>query len=338
MTASTWSDAMATALYGPGGFYRRQEPAEHFRTSVSASPLLAESLVQLVVAVDDSLGRPDRLAVVDIGAGDGSLLVALMRKLPDELALRVDAIAVELRPRPAALAATVEWTDLTPRGVTGLVIAHEYLDNVPCDVAQVAEDGSLRHVMVDLKSGEETLGEPLSDEQRAWLERWWPVSEPGDRAEIGTERDRAWREVLGAMTRGVAIAVDYGHTQDDRASGAYLAGTLTAYRDGHQVIPVPDGSCDITAHVAMDACLAAGAEAGAGKSTLLRQADLLGAVGLHARRPPLTLASAGPLKYVEGLSRASHAAELLDPLSLGAFWWLLQAKGCQPVINGIHWR
>lgn len=337
MTAQTWSDAMGAALYGPGGFYRHHAPDAHFRTSVSASPLLAESLVRLVVAVDEALGSSDRLAVVDVGAGDGSLLVALMQVLPDGLAGRVDALAVDIRPRPTPLPASVEWTEVIPRGVDGLVIAHEYLDNVPCDVAQVGDDGSLRQVTVDVSSGEESLGPPLSDEQQAWVERWWPPGEPGDRAEIGTERDHAWRQVLEVLDRGVAVAVDYGHTQGERVSGAYSAGTLTAYRDGHQVVPVPDGSCDITAHVAIDACLAAGREAGAENSALLRQADLLGALGLHARRPPLDLATSEPRRYIEGLSRASHAAELVDPASLGSFWWLLQAKGCQPVVDGIDW-
>ena len=48
--------------------------------------------------------------------------------------------------------------------------------------------------------------------------------------------------------RDSALAVDYGHVAADRPGG----GTLTGYADGGQVAPVPDGSCDLTAHVAMD--------------------------------------------------------------------------------------
>ncbi len=120
-------------------------------------------------------------------------------------------------------------------------------------------------------------------------------------------------------------------------SGAYPGGTLTGYRDGRQVVPVPDGSCDITAHVAMDACAEAGREAGADASALMSQADALRSLGLDAKRPPIELAHSDPERYIKELSRASHAAELLDSASLGSFWWLLQAKGCRPVISGIKW-
>ena len=48
----------------------------------------------------------------------------------------------------------------------------------------------------------------------------------------------------------MALAIDYAHERERRP----VYGTLTGYRDGHCVSPVPDGSCDITAHVALDAC------------------------------------------------------------------------------------
>lgn len=34
----TWKQAWDAALYGPDGFFRREAPAAHFRTSVHASP------------------------------------------------------------------------------------------------------------------------------------------------------------------------------------------------------------------------------------------------------------------------------------------------------------
>ena len=50
------------------------------------------------------------------------------------------------------------------------------------------------------------------------------------------------------VRRGAVLAVDYGHTVGERPAD----GTLTAYRAGALVVPVPDGSCDLTAHVAID--------------------------------------------------------------------------------------
>ena len=66
--------------------------------------------------------------------------------------------------------------------------------------------------------------------------------------EVGRARDEAWAGLVGRLRSGVAVAVDYGHVAVARPP----AGTLTGFRSGHHVVPVPDGSCDLTAHVAMD--------------------------------------------------------------------------------------
>ncbi|MEV5768855.1 hypothetical protein AB0L34_30400, partial [Micromonospora sp. NPDC052213] len=77
-----WRDAMDRALYGPGGFFvAGSGPADHFRTSVHASPAFAAALLRLVEQVDAALGHPARLDVVDVGAGRGELLRALSAAL-----------------------------------------------------------------------------------------------------------------------------------------------------------------------------------------------------------------------------------------------------------------
>jgi SAM-dependent MidA family methyltransferase len=327
---------MAAALYGPSGFYRTNSPAQHFRTSANAGPLLAASLVPLVVAVDESLGQPRRLEIVDVGAGDGRLLSALHQALPAELAGRTQVTAVELRPRPTGLPSDVGWLTAVPEQITGLVLANELLDNVPCDVARLFS-GELRQVGVEPSTGLEELAGPLSVEQVEWVDRWWPVHDEGARVEIGTQRDQMWTDLVSHLHRGVALAVDYGHTRLDRASGAFDGGTLAGYRNGRQVQPLPDGSCDITAHVAMDACDDAGLAAGVDGSVLVRQGTALRALGLDARRPPIERAQTDPQTYVQQLGDASRAAELLDPTGLGSFWWLVQAKRCPGVLTGIDW-
>ena len=144
----------------------------------------------------------------------------------------------------------------------------------------------------------------------------------GTRAEIGLDRDAAWRSAVDLLDRGAAVAIDYSHTAADRPR----FGTLTGYRDGHQVPPVPDGSCDITAHVALDACAAAlGPDV---ETVLTTQRDVLRGLGISGARPDLALASSDPLGYLRALSRASAAAELTDPAGLGGFGWLLAFSSC----------
>jgi SAM-dependent MidA family methyltransferase len=308
-----WREAMEDALYGPGGFFVTDPPAAHFRTSVHASPLFASALLRLVSHVDEVLGYPDRLDVVDVGAGRGELLDALSQAAPPSLAGRLALTGVERAPRPAALAPSVAWRAEPPAGVVGVLLATEWLDNVPLDVI---EDG--RYVAVD-RSGVESLGEPVTAADAAWLAEWWPGA---PRAEVGLSRDLAWAGAVAAVERGLALAVDYGHVRAERPVG----GTLTGYRAGRQVPPVPDGTCDITAHVAMDSA----AEAGGRPYTLVSQREALRALGVDGARPPLALASTDPSAYVRALAAASAAAELTDAAGLGGHWWLLHPIAIDP--------
>ncbi|HEX6472765.1 MAG TPA: SAM-dependent methyltransferase [Streptosporangiaceae bacterium] len=317
-----WRTAMAEALYGERGFYRRGErPAAHFRTSVHASRRFGSVLGRLLVEVDAALGRPGRLQLVDIGAGAGELLVHIMSAVP-ELAGRLEAIAVELSPRPPELPAAIRWAAEPPEEITGLLIANEWLDNVPLDIVEQTQDGP-RLVLVDPATGAETAGPAPPPEDLDWLARWWPLREPGDRAEVGRPRCAAWASVVARLRRGVALAVDYAHARQGRPP----YGTLTGYRDGHVVPAVPDGSCDITAHVALDACAAAGERAGAAGSLRVSQRAALRALGVSGARPPAALARSDPRTYLGALGRAGEEAELIDPNGLGGHEWLVQCVG-----------
>lgn len=339
-----WRTATEQALYGTDGFFRRTEgpggtggPAAHFRTSVHASPLYARAVAELLGRVDEALGRPAELALVDMGAGRGELLtgvLGLTPGLPHGLDARLRPYAVERAPRPADLDGRIAWLDTPPSGVSGLLFANEWLDNVPVDIAETDADGVPRRIEVDIAAGDgtERLGAEVTGEDADWLARWWPLAgaEAGLRAEIGHPRDTAWAHAVRTLRAGLAVAVDYGH---DRATRPPF-GTLTGFRDGREVRPVPDGSCDLTAHVAMDACAAA-SPGDAAPALLLPQRDALHALGLDARRPPLALASTDPAGYVRALSAAGEAAELLDPTGLGAFTWLLQPVGpaCETLLR-----
>ncbi|MEU8113632.1 SAM-dependent methyltransferase [Micromonospora sp. NPDC048947] len=413
-----WRDAMSHALYGPDGFFvAGSGPADHFRTSVHASPAFATALLRLISDVDSALGYPARLDVVDVGAGRGELLRSLVgcavgvsgepahsgrsglippwsgspetltptasaRSFGEEpssgtgrpsLAERVRFTAVEYAHRPENLPEEINWVSEIPDEITGLLIATEWLDNVPLDVAVHTADG-WRYVLVDPDSGVETVGELVKAADLDWLTTWWPGpasprgadrdltggststdaitgsgsgfgaarpaqgssltarSRPGcpetpnsdyRRAEIGRSRDEAWANAVRKISRGLAVAVDYGHLRDERP----VDGTLTGYRGGRQVPPVPDGSSDVTAHVAMDSVASAGAAVARCAYSLLLQREALRALGADGGRPPLSLAGTDPVGYVRALAAASAVAELTDPAGLGGHWWLRQPVG-----------
>jgi SAM-dependent MidA family methyltransferase len=276
-------------------------------------------LAKLLISVDEALGHPPRLDLVDIGAGCGSLLTQIRSAVPPELAVRLVARAVEVSARPPELPVEIGWLCEPPEEITGLVVANEWLDNVPLDVVELTSSGP-RLVLVDPRTGAERPGPAPAPQDCEWLDRWWPLLEPGDRAEVGRTRCAAWASVISRLRRGAAVAVDYSHVRSRRP--AY--GTLTGYRDGHVVPAVPDGSCDVTAHVALDACASAGRDAGATATRLTTQRAALRSLGLTGVRPSIELAHRAPRDYVAALCAAGEEAELLDPAGLGGFGWLLQ--------------
>ncbi|RYU14626.1 hypothetical protein ETU37_02945 [Nocardioides iriomotensis] len=313
-----WKAAWDDALYGAAGFFRRESPSAHFRTSVHASPLFARALVRLVREAGlDTL--------VDIGAGRGELLRAAHAIDPD-----LDLLAVEVAARPDDLPDGITWTTALPESVEGVVVANEWLDNIPCHVVEMAPDGVARMVHVDARTGTESLGHPLTHSSvpssiSAWVDRWWPLdpAEPGTRAEVGSSRDTAWADVVRRVTRGIAVTVDYGHMLESRPP----FGSLRSYRDGGEVDVLPDGSRDVTAPVALDAV----AERVAG--TVLTQRAALARLGVVGARPPLETAASDPQGYLRALSSATEAGELTADGGLGDLLWVVSVVGEVPTTS-----
>ncbi|QKE83672.1 SAM-dependent methyltransferase [Arthrobacter sp. NEB 688] len=307
-----WREAWQHALYGPDGFYRRPEgPAGHFTTSSHGG--LGAHLARALARLADEEGATH---VVDVGAGRGELLTALRAERP---ALRLTG--VDVVERPQGLPDDVRWMPSPggpglPDALTDLddvlVVAHEWLDVVPCTVAEVDTDGRLRTVLVDPATGEESLGGPLGPDDAAWCAAHRPADglPAGSRVEVGLARDRAWESLLGRVRRGTVLAVDYGHTREEHPVG----GTLVAYREGVVVDPLPDGSRDLTAHVAVDSLRH-------DELTTQREAlhRLLGRTGL----PDHALARTDPAGYLAALADTSALTALTDPAGLGGFRWVL---------------
>ncbi len=341
-----WREAWHDALYAAGrGFYvARGGPAAHFTTAAHGPTgrVLAEALLRLWHARH---GEMPPAVVVDVGAGRGELATHLVAALADPSAQStnwsryavaqgrdepprraaggvhgVRVVAVDVVDRPDGLDPRIEWLR-SPGGAglppeidgleDALVVAHEWLDVVPCTVAEVDAGGVLREVLVDPETGEESLGASLGGADARWAGDHWADPAPGDRVEVGVARDRAWADLVARVASGTLVAVDYGHTATERPH----EGTLTAYARGGLTHPVPDGSCDVTAHVAMDTLDA---------DELHRQRDLLRSLELTGARPDHALAGADPLAYLRALERTGAEAELARRGGFGDFWWAVK--------------
>jgi len=311
VTWTPWIQAWDQALYGESGFYRQAAgPAGHFSTASQGMPQIGELLARALLELMDQEGLD---TFVDMGCGRGELLEQVHRLGPQVRCIGVDIVA---RPQ---LSEPIGWfqspgAEQLPDELDGLtetlVFAGEWLDVVPCPIAELDEHGELREVLVNVLTGDERLGDPVSDTDRQWCQWFWPIGrlEPGDRVEIGETRDTAWDDLVSRVASGLAVAVDYGHTIDSRPA----PGTLTGFKHGRQVLPVPDGSCDLTAHVAMDSLT---------HDQLMDQRTALRQLGISGQTPPYDLARSHPSAYLQGLSTASAATALTARGGLGDFLW-----------------
>ena len=314
MAWRSWQDAWHEALYGRNGFYRRPiGPAGHFATSAQGIPGGGRVLARALVSLADRSGC-DR--IVDIGAGRGELLAEVAALAPG-----LELTGADIVDRPGGLPDGTDWLvspggERLPDELHGLthtlVVAHEWLDVVPCPVVEY-DDSRWRIVEVS-DNCEERLGAPVEGPDLCWLQQNWLPGEDTGRAEVGRSRDAAYQDLRGRVSSGMLVAVDYGHLREARPVG----GTLTGYRDGVQCAPRPDGGTDITAHVAMDTL---------GADELVRQRELFDRLGLRPPIPPIELASREPAAYLAQLATRSSYTLLTAPGGLGDFWWAISTIG-----------
>jgi SAM-dependent MidA family methyltransferase len=252
-----WKQAWEAAAFGPRGFYVNSLPYDHFTTSVEQAVVATELLPYLQVALTNG-----PVTFIDVGAGTGLLAEQLRALVNPTEAQGTSFLCLDLRPRPQGLAPEIEWIQgdiretikQVPAG-NAVLVAHEFLDDLPCTVVEVDEAGRAHIVVIDAEHGEQKLGPILAQHspERAWLDRWWPTTRPFMRCEVGITRDACWRQLTSVVNSGFAIAIDYAHMRDDRVRGVWDGGTLAGYAHGTLKTPHLTGATNITAHVALDA-------------------------------------------------------------------------------------
>ena len=268
-----WELAWKAAALGPRGFYMHAMPYDHFTTSVEQAQLTDKLLPYLRAALANG-----PVTFIDVGAGTGLLSEHLHAHLTEDEQEHTQILCMDLRPRPEQLNPKFKWIQgdirktisQVPSGNTVLV-AHEFLDDLPCAIIEVNEAGLAHVVVTDSTSGKQLLG-PLLQQgspDDAWLQHWWPTVRPFMRCEVGRARDICWNQLTSVVTSGFAIAVDYAHTYEDRVRGLWDGGTLASYAHGAIATPVANGKSNITAHVAIDAL--ASSCAGAPQIRMMRE-------------------------------------------------------------------
>lgn len=300
----TFAEYMARALYGPGGYYTRDDVGADYYTSPQVHPAFGVLLAVQLFQLWRLLERPDPFLVIEPGAGNGLLgrdISNAAGHLPEDFGDSLRYVAVDRRPGgrdardPTFAKIAGDARRLPFRKVTGCIISNELLDALP--VHRVCMEGaSLRELYVDVQSDvadgyEGQLVEVAGDASTPELER--RLSDlgvnlsDGQTAEICLQLDGWAASVASSLDTGFVLTIDYGRSAHDLYDPVQRPhGTLVTYRSHRQTdTPLVDpGRQDITAQVDFTSVGLAGEKAGLTTVGNISQGRLLTRLGLQTIR------------------------------------------------------
>lgn len=282
----SFADFMAEALYGEGGYYRRERwpvgGAGDFVTGASLSPLFGAATARLLARLDAALGEGAEL--LEAGCGDGRHLAAIATH-PLGHGRRLRGWDPARRPLAVGVEAVDELAAVAERSVRGLLFSYELFDALPVTRLVGGRDGDLgeRRVALDGEDRFTWVDGEASDAARGFWRRHGLPLEPGQVADVALAWESTYRALARRLERGLLVSCDYGYLRrelyDPRAR---RHGTLACYR-GHRVSRealAAVGEQDLTAHVDFSLLLGVGEEEGLTTVALTRQANWLASCGL----------------------------------------------------------
>jgi len=325
----TFSEYMALALSGPGGFFERPPigPDGHFVTSPHVHPVFSELLGRAIVDLHDSLDRPAPLRLSEVGAGDGTLARQLIEHLRG---VNVIYTAIDTSPGARAALGAIDGIEVAEElaGSPQLILANELMDNLPFRRLRGTASGT-KEVRVGLDGDRfvEYLDDPpgevfaLADGEEAVL----------------PEGATAFIDAVGARLAhpGYALLIDYGGVGEP-------GGSPHGYRAQRPVADLLErpGETDITCGLDFDLISEHAEQQGLIAFPSVTQRHALTALGFdhwvheQLRRQAELLDRHEGLDAVRTWSGRSRATLLVDPSALGRLRWLLLAT---PGLHGPSW-
>ena len=320
------AEYMHLCLHDPRDGYYAVRPAIRadgdFITAPMVSQIFGELIGLWMIEVWRQMGRPDPVRLVELGPGDGTLMLDLLRaaRLEPDFAAAIDLWLVEpSRPlrvqqvqKLGTLARHVDSLDEVPKGAPLLVIANEVLDCLPTRQWECRE-GTWHERRVGLAGDQLVFGlAPAPGLEGA------PEAAPDGAVFEHSPAQEALASELGARIAsegGAALLVDYGRGTPG------LGDTLQAVSGHRRVDPLErPGQVDLTVHADFPSVLAAARREGVETQGPMAQGDFLRVLGLEARARTLSLAQPESgdriRRQVERLSGADQMGDLFLAVAL----------------------
>ena len=329
------ADFMAAALSDPDfGYYARRMPlgsGGDFVTAPEISQMFGELIGVWCVDLFEQLGCPEKLRLIELGPGRGTLMADLWRAaaLRPEFrkAARLHLIEINLGLRELQRAAldglAVDWhasfaeATAASRDAPLIVIANEFFDALPIYQLEKTASG-WRDRMVGFDQATQAFFFSAAPEPTPICGEIPPSlrnAPPGSIFEISVEARALMNEIAAEIgaSRGAALVIDYGHGES--ATGD----TLQAVRGHHYHDVLADpGLADITAHVDFAALIQATKSKNVQCRGPATQGEFLRRLGIAQRAEKLSKARPD---RTEEISSALH--RLIDGDKMGTLFKVL---------------
>ncbi len=312
---------MALCLGHPQhGYYMTRDPfgqAGDFTTAPEISQVFGELIGIWCAQVWQSLGKPPRFSLVELGPGRGTLMQDALRAsrkiagFADTVQIHLVEISPVLRKVQEKAVGPAQWhgSISTLPHQPSIIIANEFFDALPVKQYE-QENGLVYERVVGLQDGKLGFGRIEAPSIK-------PFGKDGI-FEISHARLHA-AVTLGQVLKafgGASLIIDYGHRK------SAMGDTLQAMKD-HQFCNITDspGEIDITSHVDFEQLGVGFASGRAHVHPVITQAEFLNAMGLSLRGEALA-------RKLEGQDREDfHQAlkRLADDTEMGQLFKVLAA-------------
>ncbi len=282
---------MQLALTHPEhGYYINRDPlgaSGDFITAPEISQMFGELLGLWAAEVWALMGSPDKVHLVELGPGRGTLMADALRaaRVVSDFREKIQVHLVETSPalrdiqreRLSSFKDMLHWHDTIedlPDGPS-IIIANEFFDALPVRQFMKADDGWHERVVGIGDNGDLEFG--LAPEREPLIVAQSPQ---GTMLEVGFAAYDCMRELAGRLVKhgGAMAVIDYGHVKTGPGE------TLQAMKAHARAEPLDaPGEADLTVHVDFANLARAASAAGANISGPIIQADFLTGLGIFER-------------------------------------------------------
>ena len=290
---------MQMALYQPElGYYTGPSAKFGEEGDFVTAPLIGALFAGCVAAqcgqiITELRQTTEIISIYEFGAGSGNLARDLLSALEDIGSLPDQYVIIEtsgqlqqqqrdtLDQLPSSLRQKIHWKSSLPDVISGIVLANELLDAMPCKRLVLDQDGLAVELGVanDDNGFRWAAGEQLVGGSARFD---IAITDPGYQTEIGMQAEAWIRTVGGLLESGAMLLIDYGFAAGEFYHPDRRGGTLMChYRHfAHDDPFFRPGLQDITAHVDFSAIARAARQTDLQVSGYCNQANFLLSCGL----------------------------------------------------------